>query len=390
MKIAVINSGSSSIKFKLFLMPQGKVLAHALVEKIGETNSTITFKYDTNKHVMPSVIKTHHEGLKEINALLKKHEIVEHFCVLDAIAHRVVHGGEYFKDVTIIDEEVIEKIKELIPLAPLHNGANLEGILVSRKKAPDVVQIAVFDTAFHETMPKEAYLYALPYEMYKQHKIRRYGFHGTSHSYIMKETAKNMGTDAKKLNMITLHLGNGSCACAVKNGLSIDTSMGFTPLEGLVMGSRCGDIDPAIPLYMQRELGMSVDEVDALLNKHSGLLGICKDKDLREIEKREDELSKVAIEMMVRRVKKYIGAYAAILGKVDALVFTAGIGENSYTIREKILQNLEIFGIELDKKANRQNAALISKESSKVKIFVIKTDEEFEIAKQSEEFLKNQ
>lgn len=278
----------------------------------------------------------------------------------------------------------------MIPLAPLHNGANLEGILVSRKKAPDVIQIAVFDTAFHETMPKEAYLYALPYEMYKQHKIRRYGFHGTSHSYIMKETAKNMGTDAKKLNMITLHLGNGSSACAVKNGLSIDTSMGFTPLEGLVMGSRCGDIDPAIPLYMQRELGMSVDEVDALLNKHSGLLGICRDKDLREIEKREDELSKVAIEMMVRRVKKYIGAYAAILGRVDALVFTAGIGENSYTIREKILQNLEIFGIELDKKANRQNAALISKESSKVKIFVIKTDEEFEIAKQSEEFLKNQ
>lgn len=388
MRIAVINSGSSSIKFKLFLMPQGEVLAHALVEKIGETNSTITFKYAANKHVIPSVIKTHHEGLREINALLKKYGIIEHFCMLDAIAHRVVHGGEYFKDVTLIDDSVIEKIKKFIPLAPLHNKANLEGILVSRKKAPNVIQTAVFDTAFHETMPKEAYLYALPYEMYEKHKIRRYGFHGTSHSYVMKEAAKEMNMDVKKLNMITLHLGNGSSACAIKNGLSIDTSMGFTPLEGLMMGSRSGDIDPAIVIYLQRELGISVDEADTLLNEQSGFLGICRDKDLREIQKREDELSKVAIEMMTRRVKKYIGAYTALLGRVDALVFTAGIGENSYTIREKILQNLETFGIILNKDANEQNATLISKDSSKVKIFVIKTDEELEIAKQSEEFLK--
>ncbi len=388
MKIAVINSGSSSIKFKLFLMPQGEVLAHALVEKIGKTNSTITFKHGTNKHVISSVIKTYHEGLREINALLKKYEILEHFCLLDAIAHRVVHGGEYFKGVTLIDDSVIEKIKKFIPLAPLHNRANLEGILISRKKAPNVIQTAVFDTAFHETMPKEAYLYALPYEMYEKHKIRRYGFHGTSHSYVMKEAAKEMNMDAKKLNMITLHLGNGSSACAIKNGLSIDTSMGFTPLEGLMMGSRSGDIDPAIVIYLQRELGISADEADTLLNEQSGFLGICKNKDLREIEKREDELSKIAIEMMARRVKKYIGAYTALLGRVDAVVFTAGIGENSYIVREKILQNLEIFGIKLDKDANEQNATLISKESSKVKIFVIKTDEELEIAKQSEEFLK--
>ncbi|OHE10841.1 MAG: acetate kinase [Sulfurimonas sp. RIFOXYD12_FULL_33_39] len=388
MKIAVINSGSSSIKFQLFLMPSGKVLAHVLVERINEQNSQVTFEYGNNKHVITEVIATHYEGLKKINTLLKEYGIVKHFSSLDAIVHRVVHGGEYFKQATLIDDEVIKKIKELIPLAPLHNTANLEGILISRQKAPNVPQIAVFDTAFHSTLPKEAYMYALPYELYEKHKIRRYGFHGISHSFVMKECAKEIGKSAEELNLITLHLGAGSSACAIKNGKSIDTSMGFTPLEGLMMGSRSGDIDPAITLYLQRELGLRVDEVDTLLNKHSGLLGICGDIDLREIEMRDDELSKIAIEMMTRRVKKYIGSYIALLGRVDAIVFTAGIGENSPTIRTKILDNLEVFGIELDKAKNACNSTLISKKSSRIKLFVIKTDEELEMASQSKKILK--
>lgn len=383
MKIAVINSGSSSIKFQLFLMPKGEVLAHALVEKIGESGSKGIFKYGDKKIEITADIKSHQEGLRLINTLLAEHHIVEHFCELDAIAHRVVHGGEYFHGATLIDDEVIEKIRELILLAPLHNGANLEGILVSRKKAPDVPQIAVFDSAFHASMPQEAYLYALPYELYEKHKIRRYGFHGTSHSYVAKESAKAMQKSPQELNMITLHLGNGSSACAIKNGNSVDTSMGFTPLEGLVMGTRCGDVDPQIALFLQKEAGLSREEVEQLLNKKSGLFGICGSLDLREIEKRDDAFSRLAIEIMARRVKKYIGSYAALLGSVDAIVFTAGIGENSHTLRAKILQNLEILGVELDEEANAQNRLLISKDSSKVKVFVIKTNEELEIAREA-------
>ena len=389
MKIAVINSGSSSIKFQLFSMPSEEILAHALIEKIGEIGSKSLFEYGGKKIHISDRVDTHLDGLKLINRLLKEHHIVEHFSSLDAIAHRVVHGGESFSGITLIDDEVQERIRELIPLAPLHNGANLQGILVSREKAPKVPQLAVFDTAFHAAMPKEAYLYALPYEMYEKHKIRRYGFHGTSHSFVMKEAAKIMNKDLKDLNIITLHLGNGSSAAAIKGGVCIDTSMGFTPLEGLVMGTRCGDIDPAIVLYLQRELGFSIDQIDALLNKRSGLLGICGSIDLREIEKNSGELYKTAIEVAARRVKKYIGSYTALLGRVDAIVFTAGIGENSHTMRSKIVQDMKLFGIELDEEANRENSVLISKASSRVKLFVIKTDEELEMARESEIFLKN-
>lgn len=389
MKIAVINSGSSSIKFQLFSMPNAEILAHALVEKIGEVGSKILFKYDEKEVCKTEQIDTHYDGLKIINTLLKEHHIVEHFSSLDAITHRVVHGGEYFRDITLVDDDVQEKIRDLIPLAPLHNGANLQGILVSRKKAPNVPQLAVFDTAFHANMPKEAFLYALPYEMYEKHKIRRYGFHGTSHSFVMKRAAKELQKDVKDLNIITLHLGNGSSACAIKGGVSIDTSMGFTPLEGLIMGTRSGDIDPAITLYLQRELGLSTNEVDTILNKRSGLLGICAKIDLREIESSNDELSSIAMNMTARRVKKYIGSYAALLGRVDAIVFTAGIGENSHTMRSKIMQNLELFGIELDEEANRENSVLISKASSRVKVFVIKTNEELEMARECYAFLKS-
>jgi len=343
MKIGVINSGSSSLKFKLFDMDTREVLKSVLVEHIGEVNSDI---------------KNHHEALESIEI---------DFSSIDALGHRVVHGGEEFCSPVMIDEKVTAKIKELIPLAPLHNPANLEGILVAKAKASYLPQIAVFDTAFHFNMPREAYLYALPYEMYEKHKIRRYGFHGTSHSYISKKAAHTVGKSIKELNIITLHLGNGASVCAIKNGVSIDTSMGFTPLEGLIMGSRCGDIDPAIVFYMQRELNLSVDEVDNILNKKSGLIGICSHNDVREIIKSKDDKAKLALGMMVRRIKKYIGSYTALLGHVDMIVFSGGIGENSHYIREKVLQNLDFKG----------------------EVLVVKTDEELEIATQSMEVLKS-
>ena len=386
MNIAVINSGSSSIKFQLFCMEKREVLVHIVVEKIGEFSSSSTINYKGKKVVITSVLKTHHDALEQIIFLLSEYEILKNFASLDAIGHRVVHGGEEFNKPTVVDEGVIEKIRELIPLAPLHNGANLEGILVARKKAPFVPQIAVFDTAFHSNMPKEAYLYAIDYKMYESHKIRRYGFHGTSHYYILKQSAKELKKDEVDLNIITLHLGNGASACAIENGISIDTSMGFTPLEGLVMGSRSGDIDPAIILYMQRELGLSVDEVDTLLNKYSGLVGICGDNDVRSIMESESEESKLALKMMIRRIKKYIGAYMALLGRVDAIVFTGGIGENSPYIREEVLKSMTC-GIEIDLSANNINEKIISTPSSNVKLLVIKSNEELEIASQCKEIL---
>jgi acetate kinase len=327
-KIAVINSGSSSIKFKLFDMQKHEVIASELIE----SNS------------------------KElVEQLFKKYD------GFDMVGHRVVHGGEEFSESVLIDEHVMQKIESLIPLAPLHNPANLYGIKVVKELYPNVPQVAVFDTAFHSSMPKEAYMYALPYGLYEDKKLRKYGFHGTSHSFVMKQTAKILSKDVDELNIITLHLGNGASACAIENGKSIDTSMGFTPLEGLVMGSRSGDIDPAIVIYLQREIGMSFDEVDKLLNKKSGLLGICGDNDVRAIVESDDEKSKLAIDMMVRRIKKYIGSYMALLRRVDAIVFTGGIGENSAYIRDRVVDGLRLLD---------------------TKVLVVKTDEELEIARE--------
>ncbi|MEA1955329.1 MAG: acetate kinase [Campylobacterota bacterium] len=337
MKIAVINSGSSSIKFKLFCMDKEEVILSILLENIGEESSDI---------------RTHKHGLTKIFETIKE---------VDIVGHRVVHGGEEFHKATLIDNVVIQKIQNLIPLAPLHNPANLEGIKIIKEKFPNIPQIAVFDTSFHFNMPKNAYLYALNYEMYEKHNIRRYGFHGTSHSFVLKTTAKRLNKSIKDTNIISLHLGNGASACAIKNGVSIDTSMGFTPLEGLIMGSRCGDIDPAIVLYMQRELNMNVNEIDNQLNKKSGLIGICSNNDVRKIIASDDEKSKLAIDMMIRRIQKYIGSYMILLEKVDAIVFTGGIGENSSYIRNRILDN-EII--------------------KNIKSLVVKTDEELEIARE--------
>lgn len=337
MKIAVVNSGSSSLKCKLIEMPSGRVLAQKLVEHIGEKDSSVA---------------NHQQALEHLDI---------DFSQVDAVGHRVVHGGEKFCQAVIVDKKVTQTIQELISLAPLHNPANLQGIEAMQSKLPHIPHVAVFDTAFHTTLPQEAYTYALPYELYENNHIRRYGFHGTSHEYLAQEAAKKLQKPLKQTNLITLHLGNGASVCAIQNGNSIDTSMGFTPLEGLVMGSRCGDIDPSIVLYLQRELGMSVDEVDKLLNKNSGLLGMCGSNDVREILEREDTQAQLAIEIMVRRIQKYIGAYYVLLeGKVDALIFSGGIGENSQSIREHIKSNRVVENL---------------------KSFVIKTDEEFAIAK---------
>jgi len=336
MKIAVINSGSSSIKFKLFDMKDESVLFEMIQEEIGSN---------------------HLSALNVILTALDKEGIK--LSSIDVVGHRVVHGGEDFKKATLINDDVIQKIEKLSLLAPLHNPANLAGILAIKKIAPSLKQYAIFDTAFHSTMPKEAYLYALPLEMYKKHKIRRYGFHGTSHSYILKECAKKLDKTPDTLSIISLHLGNGASICAIKNGKSIDTSMGFTPLEGLVMGTRSGDIDPAIVLYMQKQLDMTLDEINKLLNKQSGLQGIAKESDVRNILDSNNENSRLALAMMIRRIRKYIGAYSTLIETLDAVVFTGGIGENSAYIRDESIKGLNIKNI-----------------------MVIKTNEELEIARQ--------
>jgi len=343
MKVAVINAGSSSLKFKLFDMDTKEILQSELIENIAENGARF---------------KNHHEALESIDV---------DFNSIDAIGHRVVHGGEEFQKATLIDANVIDTIQKLSPLAPLHNPANLDGIVVATQKAPNIPQIAVFDTSFHSTMPKESFIYALDFKFYEKNSIRRYGFHGTSHSFVSKKASEILEKERENLNLITLHLGNGASVCAIKNGKSIDTSMGFTPLEGLIMGTRSGDIDPAIIFYMIRELGMSVDEVDKELNKHSGLLGICGDNDVRNIANSEDSKAKLAIDMMVHRLQKYIGSYMAILGDVDSVVFTGGIGENSQYIRERVMD---------------------SKMFKNLNVLVIKTDEELEIANECVGLLK--
>ncbi len=344
MKIAVINSGSSSLKCKLFEMPSKKMLIEKEIQKIGEEDSPI---------------HSHAEALEALGI---------DFSDVDAIGHRVVHGGEKLQKSCIIDAQVVEIIQDLIPLAPLHNPANLEGIKALKEKMPDIPQIAVFDTAFHSSLQKEAFIYALPYELYEKHDIRRYGFHGTSHAYLTKEAAKILEKPLEELNIITLHLGNGASACAVKNGKSMDTSMGFTPLEGLMMGTRCGDIDPDIPLFLQRELGMNAKEVDILLNKESGLKGVCGENDLREILLREDAKAQLALDIMIRRIQKYIGAYMVLLENVDAIVFSGGIGEHSNYVRERVMDNSII---------------------KEIKSLVIETNEEFEIANECYRIIKS-
>ncbi len=399
MKVMVLNAGSSSLKYQLFNMEDKSVLTSGLLEQIGDSSSCLKYKRhsgngETREGREESSVKNHSGGLKLILDIILKLGIIRDLNELDAIGHRVVHGGEAFWKPTLIVDKVVDAIRDMVPLAPLHNPANLIGIEVARQLCPGVPQVAVFDTAFHQTMPAYAYHYGLPYDYYKEQRVRRYGFHGTSHQYVAKQCAIHLGKPLDSCNLISLHLGNGASATAIRGGKSVDTSMGMTPLEGLIMGTRCGDLDPAIPFYLARSLGKSFDEIEDILNKQSGLKGIAGANDMREIEllaTRGNQNAGLAIEMFCYRIKKYIGEYYAVLGRVDAVIFTGGIGENSIETRVGCCSGVEAMGIVIDKAKNAspsRTAREISAAESRVKIMVIPTDEELEIAQETVECIK--
>ncbi len=375
-------------------MERRTVLASGLLEQIGEKTSQLKHKTRQKNSEMLTLVRNdpvadHVQGFDKILEAFSSTGALKDSDVLYGIGHRVVHGGEAFQEPTLITDTVIETIREQIPLAPLHNPANLLGIEVTFARRPDIPQVAVFDTAFHQTIPPHAYWYALPYDLANSLHIRRYGFHGTSHQYVAKAAAQHLQRPLEDLNLITCHLGNGASICAVRNGKSVDTSMGMTPLEGLIMGTRSGDIDPAVIFYLNRKTGKSLDELDVLLNKASGMKGICDVNDMREIEElaaNGNFRARLALDMYCYRLKKYIGMYAAVLGHVDALVFTAGVGENSDLVRAKTCADLSSLGIILDEQKNKKRASgllEIQAENSPVKVLVIPTNEELEIAEQT-------
>lgn len=402
MNVIVFNCGSSSLKFQIIDTDLEKIekhedkqLAKGLIERIG-SQSLITLQVEGKSAVKDATpLRDHRTALNYIMRWMNSPETqipgISGLEDIHAIGHRVVHGGEKFKNSIRIDNEVIKEIEECIDLAPLHNPANLKGIYAAREIfGTGVPQVAIFDTAFHSTLPETSYLYAIPYQLYRRFKIRKYGFHGASHRYISYRYRSITGTERKNTNIITLHLGNGSSACAIKSGNSIATSMGFTPLEGLMMGTRCGDIDPTVIEYLSHKEGSSIDEVFSILNKRSGVLGISGlTNDMRdlieEIEEHQDRRAKLAIDMFCERTKKYIGAYLAYMDGADALCFSAGIGENSPIIREKICENLTFFGVELDEKLNKQAVGgkemKISTENSRIAVYVIPTNEELVFAR---------
>jgi acetate kinase len=377
-------------------MTNEDVLASGLIEQIGEENGHAKLKYDGKNIEESKKLSNHKDALILAGEMLAKSGTLADFSQLDGIGHRVVHGGEHFTSSSIIDETVIEAIEKVSPLAPLHNPANLEGIKVSKEKAPNVPQVAVFDTAFHQSIPQYAYMYALPYEMYEKYGVRRYGFHGTSHYFVAKEAAKYLNKPLEELNLITLHLGNGASLCAIENGQSVDTSMGMTPLEGLIMGTRSGDLDPEIIFFLAKQTGKSFADIDKMLNKESGLKGICGANDVREIIIRGeagDSLANLALMMFSYRIKKYIGSYAAILGRVDALVFTGGIGEHSPLLREMTMCGRleESLGMKVDLEKDhwdKHEAWDASTAESKIKMLIIPTNEELEIATQTKALIE--
>ena len=388
MTILVINSGSSSIKYRLLELPQGRVLADGLLERIGEPASRIihraTDDSDTFVDIKQAVAAAdHHKAFKAV------FEVLGEDCPVDAIGHRVVHGGDRFAGPTLIDNEVITSIRALCQIAPLHNPVNLLGIESCLSHFPGVPQVAVFDTAFHQTMPPHAYRYAIPEAWYSDYGIRRFGFHGTSHHYVARRAAEFIDKPFNTSRLITLHLGNGASATAIANGCSVDTSMGFTPLEGLVMGTRSGDLDPAIPLFIEQAGYLNNTGIDHALNKESGLKGLCGTNDLRavlELNQAGDERAQLALDLYCYRIKKYIGAYYAALGEVDALVFTGGVGENSAQVRRVACEGLSRFGITIDEAANDkviEDITEIGQAESQTRILVIKTDEELQIARET-------
>jgi acetate kinase len=398
MNILVINSGSSSVKYKLFDVKDEKELARGVVERIGLKRSELLHIPLGGKEIKISKeVPDHESAIKlAIDFLIhEEHGVIKDISEIGAVGHRVVHGGEEFSDSTVITDEVIKAIKSYSKLAPLHNPPNLLGIKVAQKLLPNVKHVAVFDTAFHQTIPPSAYLYGLPYSFYEKERIRRYGFHGTSHKYVALKTAEILGKPLSSLKLIIAHLGNGCSITAVKNGESINTSMGFTPLEGLLMGTRSGDIDPAIVLYLMGEKGLSAEDVDSLLNKKSGLLGMSEiSSDMRDVYdavKNGNKKAKLAFEVFIDRIQKYVGSYMVAMDGVDAMVFTAGIGENHAPTRSAVCEKLSFLGVTIDSKKNTSiivKEKIITTDDSRVKVLVVPTNEELMIARETYKLVK--
>jgi acetate kinase len=388
MKVLVLNCGSSSIKYQFIDTETETALAKGSVERIGMTGAVLThLRYDGDKIKIAGEILDHTIAIEYVLGVMlsKNHGVIDEKEDIEAVGHRVVHGGETFSDSVLITDEVVRVLQDNIELAPLHNPPNIKGIRAVTRILPNTPQAGVFDTAFHANMPPKSYLYGIPFELYKKYKIRRYGFHGTSHLYVSNLAAQKMEKDISELKIITAHLGNGCSMAAVKNGDSIDTTMGFTPLEGLLMGTRSGDLDPSLILYIMGKEELSLNEASTLLNKHSGLIGISgESSDMREIlaaVKDEQKRSVYAFDLFCYRIKKYIGAYASAMGGLDALVFTGGIGENAIEVREEVCKDMNFIGIDLDRTRNESNQEIISSDSSGVTVFRIPTNEELVIAK---------
>jgi len=398
MKIIVLNCGSSSIKYQLFDMTTTEVLAKGIVEKIGLYGSFIKHeRNDGAKVKLEGEILDHQNGIEYVLGILKseKYGCLKSFDEIDAVGHRVVHGGEAFKESVLITTKVVEKIKECIDLAPLHNPPNLKGIYAMQTLLPNIPQVSTFDTAFHQSMPDYAYMYAIPYSLYQKFGLRRYGFHGSSHRFVSQRAAEILNKELKELKIITCHLGNGASIAAVENGMSVDTSMGLTPVEGLIMGTRTGDLDVGILLYLMQKEGVDANSANTLVNKFSGMLGITGvSSDMREIEqaaKKGHERAILGLNMYHYRIRKYIGSYAAAMNGVDVIVFTGGIGENGPESREEICKGFEFLGLQFDSEANdgkRGQEIIISKPGSKVIAMVIPTNEELVIAKDTERIIK--
>ena len=394
-KTIAINAGSSSLKWQLYLMPEEKVLAKGLIERIGLKDSISTVKFDgrTEKQVLD--ITDHTQAVKILLDDLMRFNIIASFDEITGVGHRVVAGGEYFKDSALVDDEVIQKVEELSLLAPLHNPANAAGIRAFKELLPDITSVVVFDTSFHTTMPEKAYRYPLPTKYYTENKVRKYGAHGTSHEYVAHEAAKLLGKPIEELKLITCHIGNGASITAVDKGVSVDTSMGFTPLGGVMMGTRTGDIDPAIIPYLMQHTDdfKSPEDISRILNRESGLLGVSeKSSDMRDIHeamRAGDAKAQLANDIFVDRIQKYIGQYLAVLNGADAIVFTAGIGENSVTIRKLVIEGISWFGCDIDPEKNVYGQyGDISTPEAKVRVLVIPTDEELVIARDVERFKK--
>jgi acetate kinase len=399
MKVLVLNSGSSSIKYQFIDTHNQEALAKGQVERIGMSSAVLThIPKGKEKIKIVGEILDHTLAIEYVLAVLlsPNHGVIKDKSEIDAVGHRVVHGGEDFSGSVLITDRVMEVLKDNIELAPLHNPANIKGIKAAKSHLPNTPQVGVFDTAFHAKMPPHAYLYGLPYELYRRYKIRRYGFHGTSHRFVSLKAAEMLGKPYNELKLITAHLGNGGSLAAIDKGVSVDTSMGFTPLEGLIMGTRSGDLDPSIITYVMGKEGLEIREMNALLNKHSGLIGVSgESSDMRELEEavaEGDKRAKYAFDLYAYRIKKYVGAYIAALGGLDALVFTGGIGENSSAVRKAVCENMEYLGLELDLEKNKNvNGQMdLATDNSKVRILRIPTNEELVIAMDTEEIVNEQ